>query len=226
MTLKEWLRTIAFALSDDQPSRPFQRYPVKDLIAAYNDAICLIASYRPDLFTELRTVHLTAGRHQDVRGCCVNILDVIEQTDEAGNIIRDLTGVRDTTTTVKRKWKKPSCLPRPTEDFYLISNATIDPNLNGRFIVDPPVPCDVDAYVRVKCVEAPCELDETLIEGEFNGSCKMNSAAWHYVLARMLSGDNFEGSNQTTAQYHYRMFFDVLGIQQKAEQLIESPEEA
>lgn len=225
MTLHDWLRTIAFALSDDQPGRPFQRYPVKDLLAAYNDAICLIASRRPDLFTELRIVHLTAGRHQDVRGCCVNVLGVLEQTDEAGNILRTIDGSRKTSTTVKRNWKKPSCLPRP-ENGYLVSTADIDPNLNGRFTVEPPVPCGVDAYVRIKCVEAPCALDETMVNMTFDGNCTMNSAAWHYVLARMLSGDNFEGSSQTTAQYHYRMFFDVLGIQYEAEKLIESPEEA
>ena len=90
MTFKDWLRNVAASLSDDEPGKPFQRYALKDLIMAYNDAICLVASYRPDLFTEVKIVALTAGYLQDVRGCCVNVLDVLYQTDQYGNVLKKL----------------------------------------------------------------------------------------------------------------------------------------
>lgn len=223
MTFHDWLRNIAAALSDDEPGRPFQRYAMKDMIMAYNDAICLVASYRPDLFTEVRVVELTAGYLQDVRGCCVNVLDVLYQTDATGNVIKKVGNTRSKTTIAKANWNKKSCLTATLgEQCYIIGSASIDANLNGRFTVEPPVPCDCTAYVAVKCVEAPCSLNETQVNIEFDGDCKMNVAAWHYVLARMLSGDNFEGSLQQTAQAHYKMFFDILGIQQQAEDRIES----
>ena len=56
MTYFNWFRTVAFALNDDEPGRPFQRYPLADMLAAFNTAMCLVAEYRPDLFTELRIV--------------------------------------------------------------------------------------------------------------------------------------------------------------------------
>lgn len=222
MIFKDWLRSISAALSDDEPGRPFQRYPIKDLIMAYNDAICLVASLRPDLFTELRIVRLDAGFVQDVRGCCTNVLDVLYQTDAQGNVIRKVEGAKTKTTMAKRNWKKPSCFGQANQQCYLISFATIEEGLNGRFFVEPAVPCDCEAYVMVKCVEAPCALDETQENLEFDGDCKMNVAAWHYVLARMLSGDNFEGSLQSAAFAHYKMFFDILNVQMQAEERVEA----
>jgi len=226
MILFDWFRTVAFALNDDEPGRPFQRYPVKDMVAAYNDAMCLVAKYRPDLFTELRIVKLTAGKYQDVRGCCVNVLDVLEQTDAQGNIIRSLEGARVKQTTVKRNWKKASCLRRPADESYLILTANIDRNLNGRFTIEPPLPCDTDAFVMVKCVQTPCPLNEAQQNMEFDNDCSHNVAAWHYVLARMLSGDQFANAAGGDKTYHYRTFFDILGVVQRQEDRIESPEES
>lgn len=231
MILKDWFRTIAFALNDDEPGRPFQRYPLKDMVNAFNQAMCLVAKYRMDLFTELRVVQLEAGVHQDVRGCCSQVLDVLEQTDANGNIINSLSGARTKTTTVKRHWKKPSCLRKSGEvpGGYLVDNATIDRNLNGRFDVDPPVPCGVAAYVKVKCVSTPCPLDVTQENQEMPGGadCVYLVAAWHYVLATMMTGDRYDNAaGSQDKQYHYRMFFDILGIVQRQEDRIESPEQA
>ena len=227
MKAVDWFRTIAFPLNDDEPTRPFQRYPLKDLVAAYNAAICLVAKYRPDLFTELRIVELVPGKYQDVRGCCVNVLDVLDQTDAAGNLIKELSGARKKPTTVKRNWKKPTCLSRTHAELgYLVDNANIDRNLIGRFTVDPPVPCDVSAFVMVKCVGQPCELSELDQNKELDSDCTFNVAAWHFVLARMLSGDRFANAAGGDAQYHYRMFFEILGVVQRQEDRIESPEQA
>ena len=80
MTVVEWFRTIAFVLQDDEPGRPFQRYTLKDMIAAYNAALCLVAQYRQDMFTELKVIKLHAGKYQDARGCCTKVLDVRDVT--------------------------------------------------------------------------------------------------------------------------------------------------
>lgn len=226
-TLRDWLRTIAAALNDDAPGNPFNRYLMKDLLAAYNAAMCLIAAHRPDLFTEWRVVQLAPGRYQDVRGCCKQVLDVIDQTDAEGNIIRKIEGARNKVSTVKRVWKKKSCLNRESADNgYLIENVDIDKNINGRFYVDPPVPCDTEVYVMVKCVEQPCSYNEAQANVELDQDCIYNVAAWHYVLAMMLSGDRFASAAGGDKQYHFRMFFDILGIVQQQEDRIESPQEA
>lgn len=213
----DWFLTVAGALNDNEPNRPFQRYSLKDMMAAYNAAMCLVGRYRPDLFTELRSVKLTAGKYQDVRSCCSRVTEVLDQVDANGNILRELSGSKQSKTKVKRIWKKPSCLNRPA-DGYVVENVALDRALQGRFIVDPPVPCDVDAYVLLKCVTDPCPLDETMQNKSLNGECVYNVAAWHYVLATMLAGDRFDNGNSKDQQYHYRMFFDILGVVKKAEE--------
>ena len=217
MKVIDWFLTIASALGDDEPNRPFQRYSLKDMMAAYDAAICLVGRYRPDLFTELRNVKLAPGKYQDVRSCCARISDVLDQVDANGNVLRELDGAKVTKTKVKRFWKKPSCLNRPGEA-YVIENVSLDKEMNGRFTVDPPVPCDVDAYVLVKCVQAPCPLDITRQNEPLNNECVYNVAAWHYVLGTMLAGDRFDNGNSKDQQYHYRMFFDILGVVKKAEE--------
>lgn len=228
LTLKDWLKTIAFALNDDEPNHEFTRYPVDKLLAALNAARCLGYKYREDLFTEWRIVKLEAGKYQDVRGCCDKVLEVSDQTDIDGNIIKELLGSRKTTTTVKRRWNKPSCINRPfAPDGYVIDNASLDKNMSGRFEVSPPVPCDVDAYVRVKCVSGPCPLDETHLNEPFGaGSCDLTTAAWYFVLARMQAGDRFSNGTVQNMQYNHRMFFDILGVVQRQEDRIDSPQEA
>lgn len=225
MTVAEWFRSIAAVLNDDEPGRPFQRYALKDMLFAYSQAMCLVSQYRADLFTELKMVKLHAGKYQDVRGCCSKILDVTDQLDANGNVIRELKNTRTKSTVVERNWKKPSCIPAAA-DSYSILSVGIDKNLDGRFTVYPPVPCGVEAYVMVKCVSTPCNFTEADANAEFNGDCKHNAAAWHYVLAMMMTGDRFSNGGNADKAYHFRMFFDMLGIQQRQDDRIESKEEA
>jgi hypothetical protein len=223
MTYFDWFRTVAFALNDDEPGRPFQRYPLADMLAAFNTAMCLVAEYRPDLFTELRIVQLATGKHQDVRGCCDNVLDVIDQTDALGNIIKELASARRKPRMAVRRWGKASCLH--ADDEYIIDYAEVDPNMNGRFTVHPPVPCGVRAYVNVKCVSKPCPVPIEGINGHIDADCGHVAAAWHYVLARMLTGDRFGNAAGGDARYHFNLFYETLGVAQRQEDRIETPRE-
>lgn len=225
--MKTWFKTLAFALNDDEPKHEFSRYPLAQMIEAYNAAMCLVYKYRRDLFTEWKIVKLEAGRYQDARGCCDQVLTVADQTTVDGQTIKQLDGGRETETKVRRHWKKPSCIARPdAPDGYVIANVRVDANMNGRFTVDPPVPCGVAAYVRVKCVHGPCPVSMATINCQFDKDCDMAVAAWHFVLARMLSGDRFAQAANGDMQYHYRMFFDILGVTQTQEDRIENAKEA
>lgn len=223
-TVRDWFKGIAWSLQDEDGDFTFERYPLEHMITAYNDAMCLAADYRKDLFTEVRVVELQAGKYQDARGCCSDVLDVMDQTDAKGNLIKSLTGARERTTVPKRNWKKPSCLNRGGA--YTVDNISIDPNLPGRFTVDPPVPCGVRAFVMVKCVTKPCPLTVADQTKDFDEHCDLAVAAKHYVLASMLSGDRFDNAQGQDKQYHYRMFFDILGIVLQQEERIKSPENA
>lgn len=225
-TLGDWFDSIAFALNDNEPNHEYTRYPLKQMVSAYNAAMCLIYKYRPDLFTEWEIIKLTTGRYQDTRGCCDKILLVQDQVTEAGGTIKAIKGSRPTTTTARRVWNKPSCFEyEPESQDYLVNTARIDSNMDGRFIVDPPVPSDVEAFVRVKCVKGPCPITLASMNEPFNGACDMATAAWHYVIARMVTGDRFAQTSNASMQYHYGMFFNILGVVQQQEDRIESREQ-
>lgn len=160
-----------------------------------------------------------------MRGCCTNVLDVVEQTDEFGNIISTISGSRRTATRAKIRWTKPSCVvPKDAPNGYVIDYATIDPNLNGRFEINPPVPPGTTVYARVKCVSNPKAYGKASLDQPFNGNCDIAVAAKHFVIAWMLFGDRFSNasSREGTGQWHYQMAFSILGMQQQAENRIES----
>lgn len=220
-TFKDWLLNVAFTLNDDEPGHEFSRYPVKNLVGAYNDALCLIAKYRPDLFTEYEILKLQPGKYQDARCVgCSNIFSVSDQTTEDGAVLKELSNNKRSLTKVKSNWKKPSCLNNPKTDFNL-NGASIDNNMNGRFTVDPAVPKDKDVYVRVKCVKRPCPMSPADLNRSFDGGCDMNVAAKHYVIATMLMGDRFSRTSSEEVLLNYRMFYQVLGINLQQEQLFE-----
>ena len=230
-TLWSWLvNTIAHALNDDEPNHEFTRYTLPKVLTALNDGMAMVAKYRPDIFTEIRVVKLQAGSHQDFRACCGNVLDVMEQTDANGNTIKKLTQARKTTTTAKSTWKKPSCIkPIAVQTIgYEAEYADIDNNLNGRFDIFPPVPCEVEAYVRVKCVRRPCQYTEADMNMPFYGGSTEALAVKHYVLAWMLFGDRYSNasSRDGNGAWHYQQFFSLLGVIQQQEDRIESTQMA
>lgn len=227
-TAFDYFRSVAAVLGDDEPNRPFQRYPLRDLIMAYNRGMQIVYKYRPDLFTVIKQVHLQVGSRQNARGCCDNVLRVLEQVDATGGVITPL----ETHKTEKPKapsrssWvHKPSCLIHKDTAGervgYVIEYATLDNGMNGLFSVHPPVPCDVDAWVNVKCVQPPCDMREDLVNGELEGSGLHNTALWHYIVASMLVGDRHAVGATQEAQMHFKMFFELLGIEYKQETLSE-----
>ncbi|KMQ97346.1 hypothetical protein RF55_2319 [Lasius niger] len=194
------------------------------MVAAYNAALCLVASYRPDLFTDFEVIELVPGIYQDARCACSKVLDIVAQTDANGNVLRRIDGTKNTDQTAKRKWNKPSCLTSGGESDYYVSYANLLAGMNGQFEVNPSVPTAGSYYVMVKCAKKPCPLMEAdLLSGSasLDGDCSDNVAAWHYVMARMLSGDRFSNGALERSQLEYRMFFQVLGVVERQDEKYE-----
>lgn len=222
-----YFRSIAAVLGDDEPGRPFQRYTLHDMVQAYNRGSAIVYAFRPDLFTVIKKMKLEPGNRQNGGGCCDNILAVLEQVDENGNVISEITNARrnSSKTTLKSWGAKPSCLIHTdvtgaTID-YVIDYVTVDPNLNSYFSVYPPVPCDTDVYVNVKCVTPPCELHEENINGAMPGMPLHNTALWHYVLSAMLNGDRHAAGASAESVNNFNIFLKLLDIEQKQEYITE-----
>lgn len=228
-TALEYFRSIAATLGDDEPNRPFQRYTLHDMVMAYNRGLAVVYSYRPDLFTFIKKVKLEAGSRQNATGCCDNVLRILEQVDADGNVIEPLTTTKSAKpkAPAKSSWvHKPSCLIHTDktgeEIAYIIDYTALDNGMNGLFSVYPPVPCGVDAWVNVKCVQPPCDFDITRINGGMNQSSLHNTALWHYVVSSMLSGDRHAVGATTEATHHFNIFLKLLDIEQRQELIAES----
>lgn len=227
-TFRDWLLTIASALGDDEPKHEFTRFTVVNLVAAYNDAMTLAYKFRPDKFSKYETIELRTGRYQDVHCCCAQVLGVMDQVTENGDTLKRLDGGRKTTTKTGRHWNKPSCL-YPNDKApggFLLENAILDPDMPGTFTVDPAVPPDAQVFVRVRCVSPPCALTEADQNQSFDNHSELSVAAWHYVLARMLTGDRFAQSGNAGMDFHYRMFWNILGVVEKQDEKYNAPEKA
>lgn len=230
-TAHDWFRTIASSLNDDKPNAPFRRYALKDLVAFFNDALCMIAKHKPELFTDFRTIKLSCGSQQDARDCCANIINVTMQVDVHGNEIKQLEGNRTTDTKIRSTWNKPSCLSQGRTDpvsgnplGYVIDTVSIDASLNGRFTVSPPVPAGVDVYLQVKCLRAPCTMTEADVlagTAQMPIDCGYLAAVRFFVLGWALSGDRHSDSAQAEAGRMFKLFFDWLGVAERQEQKYE-----
>lgn len=227
----EWFRTVAASLGDDKPGQPFRRYALKDMVAHFNDAMCLIAKHRPDLFTVIKNIPLSCGSLQDARGCCLNIVSVLAQVDAYGNEIKVLTENKKTATKVRSVWTKPSCLSQNKVDpvtgeslTYVIDTVDLDVRINGRFAVHPPVPPDVDAYVLVQCQSVPCSMTEAAVladTAQVPVDCGYLAMTRFYVMAWALTGNRHSTNSQAESTRLFKMFFDWLGIAEAQEKKYE-----
>lgn len=222
MSVYSFLQTIASSLGDDKPGSPFRRYLLRDLVTYYNEAMCFVATHRPDLFTEYKILKLAAGSSQDARCCgCLNVIEVVAQIDANGNTIKDLTSTGGSATNTS-KWYRVPCRDGATGTQLIISYK-IEPGMNGQFTVTPPVPVGADVWVKLKCVGAPTQYDQAaVIAGASTGACQFLPAIRSYVLYRALQGDRHAMGAAVEAQSEFKNVLTILGIQIKYEQMQET----
>ena len=230
MRAYDWFRSVAASLNDDAPNAPFKRYALSDLLHYFNDAMCLIAKYRPDLFQEITNVKLQCGELQDVRACCTTIIEVVGQADANGNLVKHIQANKKTDTKVRSKWTKPSCLSKGLTDpvsgaplAFVLDGVSIDTALNGRFTVSPAVPPDADVYLMLQCVQQPARLTEASVLGgtELCEDCGYLAIARFYVLGWALTGDRHSEAATAEAVRAFQMFLSLLGIAEKQEVIYE-----
>jgi len=223
MRVYDFLLTVASSLGDAKPNAPFRRYPLRDLVAFYNEAMCFVSTHRPDLFTDYRIMKLDPGSAQDARCCgCLNVIEITAQIDADGNTIKDLTDISSSKGDVS-KWYRAPCKIVNGATTTVITGITIEMGMNGQFSVSPPVKPGEDIWVKVKCVRAPAQQDEAgVLARAAVGSCQFLPAIRSYVLYRALLGDRHASGAATEAQAEFRNVVTMLGIQYKFEQAQEA----
>lgn len=92
------LLSYAQDLNDAYPKYEFSIWSRQLLLSYFNEAICLIASQRPDMFTELRVIKISpCDEYVTLCDDCVQVLDVLGQSDAQGRNIRPIPRMANNT---------------------------------------------------------------------------------------------------------------------------------
>ena len=228
-----YFRHIAALLHDDEPARPFVRFPLPDLVNSFNKGMAIVYARRPDLFADLRRVKLSTGSHQNFNEQVDSILQVVEQTTADGAIIKPVFTDRTNAGFGGKRaaWslKRTPTIPRVDEDGlpinYTIDSVTMDRDMATSFVVHPPVPPEIDAYVTIKCIRPPIPLSVDNIDKTLIASAVHSTAVSHYVIADMLTGNRDSAHALNQAQYHMQQFYQILQIEQQTDQQLKQSQE-
>jgi hypothetical protein len=205
MKVGQFLDTIATQLNDFDPSDASNSYVSwsKSLLASYaTDAYCVIAALKPEEFISTRIVKLQPGTTQTT--CCTVVGGITEYTDSTGAYISRINPLKMPPT-----WRGSA---RTTGHYKPESTyrASGDPT---SFDIFPPVPSTGSYYVKIRCSQAPDEINPNDLTADLP-PCKYKAAVNEWVMYRALSGDN-DSASINLAQLHYKAFNDIMGNLEK-----------
>lgn len=202
--MKNLILSYAQDLNDAYPGHEFSIWSAEQLLGFFNEAICLIAAHRPDMFTELKVIKVdTCNTYLDLCDC-LKVLDVLGQSDSMGRNIRPIQRRKEKATVWAGSKKKQEFTDRITE-YELLDKS----NLVRVFPqnLDPTK----DLYVTIRCSTEPKHYSMT--DEAPDERCAFLAAARHWVLynAKMIDGE-FSQSMQSQAREHREMFTAILQL--------------
>lgn len=207
--MKRLLLSYAQDLNDAYPGYEFSIWSQEQLLGFFNEALCLIAAHRPDMFTELKVVKVEPCSNYLDLCDCEKVLDVLGQSNAKGNNIRPIQRRKERATVWTGANKKQEFTDRITE-YELLDKS----NLVRVFPqnLDPTK----DLYVTLRCSTSPktYSLDDEAPDER----CAFLAAARHWVLynAKMIDGE-FSQTMQNQAKEHREMFTAILQMVKQAD---------
>ena len=207
--MRRLLLSYAQDLNDAYPGHEFSIWSQEQLLGFFNEALCLIAAHRPDMFTELKVVRVEPCSNYLDLCDCEKVLDVLGQSNAKGNNIRPIQRRKERATVWTGSKKKQEFTDRITE-YELLDKS----NLVRVFPqnLDPTK----DIYVVVRCSISPKTY---ALDDEAPGErCAFLAAARHWVLynAKMIDGE-FSQTMQSQAKEHREMFTAILQMVKQAD---------
>ena len=207
--MRRLLLSYAQDLNDAYHGHEFSIWSEEQLLGFFNEALCLIAAHRPDMFTELKVVRVEPCSNYLDLCDCEKVLDVLGQSNAKGNNIRPIQRRKERATVWTGSKKKQEFTDRITE-YELLDKS----NLVRVFPqnLDPTK----DIYVVVRCSISPktYALDDEAPDER----CAFLAAARHWVLynAKMIDGE-FSQTMQSQAKEHREMFTAILQMVKQAD---------
>lgn len=203
--MESLLLSYARDLDDAYPGYEFSIWSREQLLQYFNEALCLIAAHRPDLFIETKVIKVNPCSPFLDTCECTKVLDILGQSDKHGNRIRPL---------INRTQKGSSWQGRKKQGRYTseLSEVEIINGSNNTVRVYPDnLDPDADIYVAVRCVTEPKQYD--MSDEPPSDRCAYMAAARHWVLynAKMVDGE-FSQSLMSSAREHREMFSAILQL--------------
>ena len=207
--MRQLLLSYAQDLNDAYPGHEFSIWSQEQLLGFFNEALCLIAAHRPDMFTELKVVRVEPCSNYLDLCDCEKVLDVLGQSNDKGNNIRPIQRRKERATVWTGSKKKQEFTDRITEyelldksNLVRVFPQNLDPTKN--------------IYVVVRCSISPktYALDDEAPDER----CAFLAAARHWVLynAKMIDGE-FSQTMQSQAKEHREMFTAILQMVKQAD---------
>lgn len=214
--MEDLLLSYATDLNDDYPGHEFSIWSRKQLLGYLNDALCLIAAHRPDLFTELKIVRVDPCTGYLDNCDCATVVDILGQCDASGRVIRILPRRKK----VGTGWTGKALSARSYQFTTILSEYEILDGANLVRVFPTNLDPDEPIYVLIRCsVESKTyTLDDTVP----NTRCAFLTAARHWVLynAKMIDAE-LSPNMRDAAREHREMFTSIIGLVKKADDDLE-----
>lgn len=207
--MRRLLLSYAQDLNDAYPGHEFSIWSEEQLLGFFNEALCLIAAHRPDMFTELKVVRVEPCSNYLDLCDCEKVLDVLGQSNAKGNNIRPIQRRKERATVWTGSKKKQEFTDRITE-YELLDKSNLvrvfPQNLDPTKDIYVVVRCSISPKTYARDDEAPDER------------CAFLAAARHWVLynAKMIDGE-FSQTMQSQAKEHREMFTAILQMVKQAD---------
>lgn len=210
--MENLLLSYAEDLNDAYPGHEFSVWSKQQLLDYFNEALCIIAAQRPDLFTELKVIKVDPCTNFLDLCDCNELLDVIGQSDKNGRVINRLTRrTRSAANTWTGRKRTDPQFNTSLSEYELLDNSSLVQVFPEN--LDP----DKDFYVLVRCsIDARTyDLDSEPPDVR----CAFVAAARHYVLfcAKMIDGE-FSSDIRAAADTHLKMFATIMTETKKADE--------
>lgn len=208
--MESLLLSYARDLDDAYPGYEFSIWSREQLLQYFNEALCLIAAHRPDLFIENKVIKVDPCSPFLDTCDCNKVLDVLGQSDKHGNHIRPLI-YRSQKGSAWQGKRKQGRFETQITDVEIVAGS----NNLVRIYPDNLDP-DLDVYVVVRCVTDPKHY--SLEDEPPSDKCAYMAAARHWVLynAKMVDGE-FSSAMMTSAREHREMFSAILQLVKTAD---------
>jgi hypothetical protein len=181
------------------------KYSLQQKIAAMNNALQALATYRPDAFIFTGPVALTEGTYQTLPTGGVRLVSISRNRGAAGigagRAIR--LGDIDIKDAINPNWHTATAQSPVQEYFY-------NPLRPKEFFVSPPSPITPVGYVEATYVKEPIAI--TAKNDELPVDDLYSPALQEWILYKIFGGDDPQSVTYSEAKDHQATFFSLLQI--------------